>query len=87
MTGDDIAAQLGSLIGGETWEVKHRYEVHRIRKDGEPQDVEVQVNYSSEFGWMVTATDTERDLVATGNPSPDLQATLHTVHWNELEKT
>lgn len=82
---DGIRAELDELTGGEAWEVRHRYEVLRRRQDGQHQDVEVLISYRSDVGWLVTATDTKRGLSATGNPDHDLQATLHTVHWHELE--
>ena len=43
MPNDDLTRQIDKLSDGDSWEIKHRFEVHRQHKDGEEQDVHLRM--------------------------------------------
>lgn len=78
--------EIKQLGGAEIWEIVRGYRIHRRRgSDDEHQTVEVEVMRHRDLGWMTIAKDADRNISASGNPNPDLNAVMHTVHWHELD--
>jgi hypothetical protein len=72
--------------GGEVWETVAAYQVYRQREDGNMQEVAVVIRYNESVGYMLTATDSERKLTATGNSERELDVMMATVHWYQLDR-
>lgn len=83
----DFLRKLEELVqGSEVWEIAQRYRLYRYRhSDAQRQTVEVEMMFNHDFGWRVVATDAARDITASGNPHPDLNVAVATVHWQDLE--
>lgn len=88
----EVIDTLGKMPGLNAFEVAHvtQFQFYRMTKTGKHQKVLVEILDSGpgataglRYHCVAKADD---GRTASGNPAPDLDVVLHTVHWGELDR-
>ena len=85
-TTDDFRKHLAEVSKSELSRVTI-FKGSRRRSDGNDRELTIEIwddGPDNPFRWMVTAEDDEGHH-AEGNPGSDLETTMATVHWHDLD--